>query len=222
MRLRPALLAATLLAAPFAAGAQALEGLYLGAGAGLSFQPDLTDNGVRLRTRDVGGAAVLSLGWGFGNGWRAELEGTYRGDEIDRVTLNGTRVGGSGGHVDRYGAMANLLFDFDLSSFGVSPTTYQPYLGIGGGYIWNDIRTGRLSAGAGTYRIDDTDAQFAYQAILGSAFGLGGWAPGLSLTAESRFLGTLDPKFTINRLSGPAAPGVPGSFEPTNHNHSVL
>jgi outer membrane protein OmpA-like peptidoglycan-associated protein len=46
--------------------------------------------------------------------------------------------------------------------------------------------------------------------------------PGLSLTAEYRFLGTLDPKFSINRTSGPAVPGVPGSFEPQNVNHSLL
>jgi len=222
MRLRPALLAATLLVTPLAAGAQPLEGLYLGAGVGLSLQPDLDDNGVRLRTRDIGGAAVLSLGWGFGNGWRAEVEGTSRGDDIDRVTLNGARIGGSTGHVNRYGVMANLLFDFDLSNFGISPTTYQPYLGVGGGYLWNEIRTGRLSPAGGAYRIDDTDAQFAYQAILGSAFGLGGLAPGLSLTAEYRFLGTLEPKFNINRVAGPVVPGVPSTFEPTNHNHSVL
>ena len=58
--------------------AQPVEGLYLGAGAGLNFVPDLNDQGVRLRTRDPGFAGVLSLGWGFGNGWRAEIEGNYR------------------------------------------------------------------------------------------------------------------------------------------------
>jgi outer membrane protein OmpA-like peptidoglycan-associated protein len=221
MSFRRLLLAATLLAAPFAAGAQPVEGLYLGAGAGLNFVPDLNDQGVRLRTRDPGFAGVLSLGWGFGNGWRAEIEGNYRTDEVDRLSLNGARVGGSG-YYDRYGAMANLMFDFDLSSFGIAPSTYQPYFGFGGGYVWNEIRKARFAVAGSGYRIEDTDPQFAYQAILGSAFGLGNLAPGLSVTAEYRFLGTLDPKFTINRTSGPAVPGVPGSFEPTNYNHSVL
>ncbi|MCB4824778.1 OmpA family protein [Roseicella aerolata] len=221
MPFRRVLLAATLLAAPWAAGAQPVEGLYLGAGAGLNIVPESGDGGVRLVTRDVGAAAVLSLGWGFGNGWRAEIEGNYRTDELDRISLNGQQIGGSG-YYDKYGVMANLLFDFDLSSFGLSPRSYQPYIGFGGGYVWNEIRNARLSIGGSNYRIDDTDAQFAYQAIVGSAFGLGRLMPGLSLTAEYRFLGTLDPKFSINRSSGPAVPGVPGSFEPTNHNHSVL
>ncbi|MDO9710027.1 OmpA family protein [Paracraurococcus lichenis] len=220
MSLRRLLLAASLLA-PFAAAAQPVEGLYLGAGAGLNFAPEASDHGVRLSTRDPGAAAVLSLGWGFGNGWRAEIEGNYRNNEIDRLSLNGTRIGGSGQY-DKYGVMANLLFDFDLSSFGLSPRTYQPYLGIGGGYVWNDIRNARLRVGGSGYRIEDTDPQFAYQAILGSAFGLGNMVPGLSLTAEYRFLGTLDPKFNLTRTSGPAVPGVPGSIEPSNSNHSVL
>ena len=132
MSFRRLLLAATLLAAPFAAGAQPVEGLYLGAGAGLNIVPDASSNGVRLRTQDVGAAAVLSLGWGFGNGWRAEIEGNYRTDEVDRISLNGARIGSSG-YYDKYGVMTNLLFDFDLSSFGIAPSTYQPYLGFGGG-----------------------------------------------------------------------------------------
>ena len=118
--------------------------------------------------------------------------------------------------------MANVLFDFDLSSFGVAPSTYQPYVGGGAGYVWNEIRNARFSIGGSNYKIDDTDPQFAYQAILGSAFGLGGVVPGLSLTAEYRFLGTLDPKFNLTRTSGPAVPGVPGTFEPSNVNHSLL
>ena len=121
MSFRRLLLAATLLAAPLAAGAQPVGGLYLGAGAGLNFVPDANDKGVRLSTRDPGFAGVLSLGWGFGNGWRAEVEGNYRTDEVDRLSLNGARVGDSGTY-DRYGAMANLLFDFDLSSFGIAPS----------------------------------------------------------------------------------------------------
>ena len=204
MPFRRLLLAATLLTAA-RAGAQPVEGLYLGAGAGLDFVPDLNDQGVRLRTRDPGFAGVLSLGWGFGNGWRAEIEGNYRTDEVDRLSLNGARVGSSG-YYDKYGAMANLMFDFDLSSFGIAPSTYQPYLGFGGGYVWNEIRKARFAVAGSGYRIEDTDPQFAYQAILGSAFGLGNLAPGLSVTAEYRFLGTLDPKFTINRTSGPAGP----------------
>jgi OmpA-OmpF porin, OOP family len=222
MTFRRLLLAATLVAAPFAvAWAQPVEGLYLGAGAALSFTPDLNDHGVRLNTQSPGPGGVLSLGWGFGNGWRAEIEGNYRSEQVDHLSLNGVRAGSSGTYA-RYGVMANMLFDFDLSGFGIAPSTYQPYLGFGGGYVWNEIRNARMQLGGSGFRIDDTDPQFAYQAIVGGAIGLGSMVPGLSLTAEYRFLGTLDPKFNINRTSGPAIPSVPGNFEPGNVNHSVL
>ena len=52
--------------------------------------------------------------------------------------------------------MANLLFDFDLSNFGISPTPYQPYIGVGVGYAWNEIRNARFNPGGSGYRIDDT------------------------------------------------------------------
>jgi len=158
MTLRQVLLAATMMIMPLAAGAQPMNGLYLGAGAGLNFWPEASDQGVRLRTKEPGAAAVLSLGWGFGNGWRAEIEGNYRTNDVDRFTLNGNRVGSSG-YFDKYGVMANMLFDFDLSSFGISPQTYQPYLGIGGGYVWNEIRKARFTVGGSGYRIEDTDPQ---------------------------------------------------------------
>ena len=62
MTLRQALLAATILTLPAGAGAQPMNGLYLGAGGGVNFVPDETSNGIRLSTKDVGSAAVLSLG----------------------------------------------------------------------------------------------------------------------------------------------------------------
>ncbi|TCZ63279.1 OmpA family protein [Roseicella aquatilis] len=214
-------LAALLLAAPLATRAQPVEGVYLGAGAGLNLVPEAQDQGVRLHSREPGFTGLLSLGWGFGNGWRAEIEGSTRRNAIDRLTLGGVRAGESGSY-DRYGAMANLLFDLDLSGFGIGPGTAQPYLGIGAGAVWNEIRDARLQIGGTGYRIADTDPQFAYQAIVGSAFGLGAVLPGLSVTAEYRFLGTLDPKFSLSRTAGPALPGVPTGFEPGNTNHSLL
>ena len=40
---------------------------------------------------------------------------------------------------------------------------------------------------------DDTDGRFAYQGILGAAFPIAS-VPGLAITAEYRFLGTLSPR----------------------------
>ena len=101
MQLRSALLAATVLAMPIAASAQPVTGLYVGLGAGVNIEsqekvknlafPTLNPLGSGLSTSgNVGGstgfAGVLSLGWGFGNGLRAEIEGNYRNNNQDHVS----------------------------------------------------------------------------------------------------------------------------------------
>src|SRR5277367_4110214 len=89
MQIRSALLAATLLALPLAAHAQPVTGLYIGGGAGVNLMLDEPINSVTVGgvTRNVnngnletnaGAVGVLSLGWGFGNGVRVEIEGDYR------------------------------------------------------------------------------------------------------------------------------------------------
>src|SRR5271157_1159058 len=110
MKLRSALLAATVLALPFAASAQPVTGLYVGLGAGvditlkedvknLSF-PTLAPLSSGLSTSgklssSTGFAGVLSVGWGFGNGLRAEVEGNYRYNHISGSSGFGN-IGGSG------------------------------------------------------------------------------------------------------------------------------
>ena len=118
--------------------------------------------------------------------------------------------------------MGNVLFDFDLSSFGIRPDGFMPYVGGGAGYVWTDIKNARLNIGGSGYRLDDSDGNLAYQAILGAAWGLGGVVPGLSLTSEVRYFGTLSPTLNLERTSGPAQAGAPGSLKPDNNNLSVL
>ena len=88
MQLRSALLAATVLATPIAASAQPVTGLYVGLGAGINATQQENINGVTLGipatvlggtlntngnlNGSIGFAAVGSVGWGFGNGLRAE------------------------------------------------------------------------------------------------------------------------------------------------------
>ena len=87
MTLKKALLAATVLALPLAAQAQPVSGLYVGAGAGANFMQESKFNalgyGAKIKTK-TGWAAVGSLGWGFGNGLRAELEGNYRTNDVSQ------------------------------------------------------------------------------------------------------------------------------------------
>jgi len=183
MKFRNTLLAATLLAAPLAANAQPITGLYIsgGAGAGLMFDEDakITGGGKTtggwLRSR-VGPEFYGSAGYGLGNGFRAEIEGLY--------TYNSFHGNGIGGKEQKYGPMVNVLYDF----VGVVPMV-QPYVGVGAGYLFekeeNIYTSGHLTnATVGTA----TKGDFAYQGIVGASLPIAG-APGLALTVDYRFLG---------------------------------
>jgi len=226
MRLRGALLATTVLAMPIAAGAQPVTGIYVGAGVGANFtqQESINRQGIPVTLSpnftapifgtaggnlegSVGFAGVVSLGWGFGNGLRTEIEGNYRHNEGGYTGGTffgafGTAIGG-GSTEQKYGALVNVLYDFN----NVSPWVV-PYLGVGIGYEainerWNahnnlTISTTRIAPPAVTSILpgglsasgQGTEGSFAYQAIVGAAFPLRSIAPGLAFTAEYRFLGT--------------------------------
>jgi OOP family OmpA-OmpF porin len=220
MKLRSALLATTMVALPFVASAQPVTGLYVGAGVGvnitqqesiknLSF-PTVAPLGAGLATvgnlkSSTGFASVLSVGWGFGNGFRAEIEGNYRNNSIGGFTGTSTPSGtalGGGTKQQTFGAMGNILYDFN----GVSPWVV-PYIGAGAGWVgiaekYHAFNQAAIPAGAfapGSAAIgvgglgiagQETKGAFAYQAILGAAFPLTQILPGLALTTEYRFLGT--------------------------------
>ena len=218
MSLRKALLAATVLALPMAAAqAQPVTGLYVGAGAGVNIRHDSESRGISVIPDNPGFAGVAALGWGFGNGLRAEVEGNYRENNVDKLTVEGLPpVRSSSGYIRNYGAMGNLLFDINIPG---SPVV--PYVGGGVGYVWNEWKNARFTRGATSYRIDDVGGNFAYQGIAGLAFNIPG-VPGLALTAEYRFLGTLLPKVGIDRVGGPPRAEMPAGFKPDNYNHSGL
>ena len=230
MSLRKALLAATVLSLPIAAQAQPISGLYVGAGAGYNYRQDATINNLRPINRasfEAGFAAVGSVGWGFGNGFRVEGEGNYRYNDVHRFRAGGLAVSGSSGNLRSYGFMANALYDFDLTSFGISPRTFSPYVGVGVGYVQNQAQ--RVSArvlnnGVTTrYALNDSTGTFGYQGIVGGAFGLGDLVPGLALTLEYRFLGSLEPQFSGGTATvGNVTTTTSNNIRVSNYNHSAL
>jgi OOP family OmpA-OmpF porin len=189
MKFRNALVAATILALPLAAKAQPITGLYIGAGAGVNIMLDQnakvtsptaanTGNG-HLDSR-VGPAVAISMGYGFGNGIRAELEGDYRNNNF------GTTSGSAavGGQEQKAGLMANVLYDF----VGLVPYV-QPYVGVGVGYQWAKETNLHVSTpGVVASAANDTEGKFAYQGIIGVAYPITS-APGLALTVDYRFMG---------------------------------
>jgi len=224
MKLRSALLAATIVALPFAANAQSMyaqpvTGLYIGAGVGVNetqkmdiknlSSSTLAPLGAGIATvgklnSNTGFAGVLSVGWGFGNGFRAEIEGNYRKNDIDSLTNVNIGPGGGaqgGSQQQTFGGMVNVLYDFN----GVS-SWVVPYLGAGVGWVGIAEKyhafnpnaftvtsttgaTADFGPGGVSISGQETTGAFAYQAIVGAAFPLT-FVPGLAFTAEYRFLGT--------------------------------
>jgi len=180
MKLRSALVAASLVALPVAAMAQPVDGLYVGAGAGYNYAQDQnvkSSPGGHLTTNG-GVIGVGSVGYGFGNGFRAEVTGDYRNYHQREVTDG---VNGGSGLNQTYGGFVNGLFDFDVGIDYV-----YPYVGVGIGYEETTLKSGGISADAGSV---------AGQAILGASFPIPD-VPGLSVTAEYRFMATFeDEKF---------------------------
>jgi len=196
MKFRTMLMAASFFAAPallpLAAHAQPVTGPYVSAGLGYNIMGSRDWKSYTLygyTTPATGSHFVFhngytgeaSVGYGFGNGFRVELEGDYFNNAASKVDAYNNQIQAviSGNEI-KYGAMANALYDFDI---GV-PYVY-PYLGAGIGYQavkWQNIQIPPATAGG-------TQGSFAYQGIVGFAFPIPSM-PGLSGTLEYRYLAT--------------------------------
>jgi outer membrane protein OmpA-like peptidoglycan-associated protein len=218
MSLKKVLLAATVLALPVAAQAQPVNGLYIAGGAGLNFRLESTSNNdglnLKAKTTDVGAVGLGSIGWGFGNGLRAEVEGNFRQNDVRQLTVNGVRASRNTGYLQTYGAMINALYDINLGG------RITPYVGAGIGYGWNDVKGLRGTVGSTRLRVSDVEGALAYQGIVGVAYNLSSMVPGLSLTAEARYYGTLTPSLTGTATVGSTVSR--GTVKPSNDNISAL
>jgi outer membrane protein OmpA-like peptidoglycan-associated protein len=175
------------MALPLAAQAQPVTGLYIGAGIGVNYlgqetigTPANIAGGGQFKS-GLGPAAELSLGWGFGNGLRAEIQGNWMDNKFNKVG-GFSGLTSAGGWEQKFGGLVNVLYDFN----GLAPWIV-PYIGAGVGYEDANMGGVRAYGPAGQINMaNSTQGAFAYQGILGAAFPV---APGLALTAEYRFLG---------------------------------
>jgi OOP family OmpA-OmpF porin len=227
-------LAALLSVVPLLARAQPVDGLYIGGAGGVNLLQD-----VHVQSFDINGVPVSSgnysfhpgfvglgsVGYGFGNGLRIEIEGDYRRNGV-QTSPNTAGVTTATGREEKYGPMANALYDFDLGS----PWLF-PYVGVGAGYLWTHLSEQIAGPGAEAFR-GGTDGRFAYQAMLGVSVPLP-FVAGLSLTAEYRFMGLAgDHSVSGERLTGcapgcnagvPATGSVPISIKTSgDDNHAFL
>ncbi len=221
---------AALAAVAVPASAQPVQGLYGAIAGGANLAQDQT---VRLSSQQPSGelrygpglAGLGSVGWGFGNGLRLEIEGNYRNDTLQH--FRGTRFPTlAGGTQESYGGMANALFDMDIGK-----SWLYPYFGLGAGYGWS--HTAEHYAGTSypyAERIGGTsDGSFAYQGIFGLSFPVP-WVVGLSTTLEYRFYSILGPqRFTGDSIGEEGGNGAKpygtarGNQDiTTNYNHTLL
>ncbi|MCZ8277822.1 MAG: OmpA family protein [Acetobacteraceae bacterium] len=227
MSLKKTLLAAAaVVALPVLAQAQPVSGLYLGAGIGGNYldKTDITGSSATDKTNlgnllgnNVSGefswgyVGVLSLGWGFGNGLRAEIEGSYRQNDVSDITAT-PALRGSTGTATSYGAMLNLLYDINLNG-ALGPLT--PYVGAGAGYIWHDYDEVGTNVGGVKRALSGDSGAFGGQAIVGLSLPISA-VPGLALTAEYRFMMTAGHEIDSNNA------GTRTKVDVDNVNHSLL
>lgn len=222
------LAAAAVVALPVLAQAQPISGVYLGAGFGGNYldKTDVTGQSAadKQNLTDAFGASnlkaefawgyvgVLSLGWGFGNGLRAEIEGNYRQNDVSDITAGNAARSGSTGTATSYGAMLNLLYDINLNGMLGSVT---PYVGIGAGYIYHDYDDVGTNVGGVKRVLKGDDGVFGGQAIVGLSLPISA-VPGLALTGEYRFM------MTSGHEISSTSNGVRTSVDVDNMNHSLL
>jgi OmpA-OmpF porin, OOP family len=144
-----------------------VDGLYIGVAGGFNLKgnesiKNLSSNGRPFSSGlstpnlsaalDLGGAAVGEIGWGFGNGLRAEVEFNWRENSFSHVS----------GSEQLWGPMFNADYDF----VGLVPWVI-PYVGVGIGYQrvhlsnFEAFGTGTATALSPVLGSNDTRASFA-------------------------------------------------------------
>jgi outer membrane protein OmpA-like peptidoglycan-associated protein/opacity protein-like surface antigen len=214
--LRGFIMAASLAAVPALASAEPMNGWYIHLGAGVNLTNSPTENesnadqfaavpGLALNVKDSGhinldtGFGVFgAAGYGFGNGFRGELEVSYRQNHLSKfVNSPNVAIGNtytSGSDERKYSIMGNVLYDFNNLGLPVTP-----YIGGGIGVTvvdWsNATRTATAlnfgptlgTTSAITQAFSSSDAVFSAQLIAGMSVDIAS-IPGLAFTADARVL----------------------------------
>jgi outer membrane protein OmpA-like peptidoglycan-associated protein len=122
---------------------------------------------------EYGVAGLAGLGYAYNNGWRVELEGGYRQNNLESL-VTGVVATPMTGDLSQYTAMVNFMYDFPSSG----PVTFS--IGAGVGADWGRLDTPSL----GTPLLSD-NVSLAFQGIAGLSFRMASW---LDLVLNYRFL----------------------------------
>jgi opacity protein-like surface antigen len=169
MNIRCIALASALSAMPvLAANAQAVSGWYYSMGLGANIMNNengtISVGGYSVSGDihpDAGFAALLNIGWGFGNGLRAEGEVTYR----ENAASSSSGLASASVREEKAGLMMNVLYDF------TAVPAVKPYVGVGVGFQeqWLNASASAPSLDGAFASASGQSTSFAYQAIAGVA-----------------------------------------------------
>ncbi len=218
MKLRLALAAATCLALPIAAHAQPVTGPYvnLEGGTGVLFPVTYSDSlagtsGKLLYKSSYN--ALFGAGFGFGNGFRIELDGDdlhFTDSKADSGSFQ-TRVRGT--HTI-FGPMLNVAYDIPLEA------PVFPYVGAGAGYQFVQASTFHQTTDHGTLAYSDTRGSPAFDVFAGVAFPIEA-VPGLSVSLEDRYTMLFDNINQDDSITGGYPAGSPYGGRITFQKQSV-
>jgi outer membrane protein OmpA-like peptidoglycan-associated protein len=135
---------------------------------------------------DDGWAAFGTVGYGFANHFRLELEVGYRDNDVVLGPFAPVIPGVTtlSGNFNEWSAMANVLYDIPLGQWA----TFS--IGAGAGADNSHIEIDTLS-------YEDRSWNFAYQGLAGFTFGL---SDRLDLTLMYRYLTVQEPDFSARQI----------------------
>lgn len=192
-------LAAAFIAAPIAqASADTVPGWYAGIGAGVNLQQktDTDTTGVpSYKFSQPGYDLMGDFGYAYRDGLRLEGEAFHSNSVVKN----------NDGAVNNTDLFANALYDINLGSF------LTPYVGAGIGVDFVDASNVGPIPSAANAHINDSSAKFAYQGIVGVAAQIDqDW----SITADYRYIASLDPKFSTSANTS-------ARFDNSSHNFLI-
>ncbi|MDA0374030.1 MAG: outer membrane beta-barrel protein [Planctomycetota bacterium] len=129
---------------------------------------------------DSGWMTGTALGYRFSDRWSADLEFTYRTNDVDRIRpVGATGLDAASGDFASGALMANVRYHFP------SESRLRPYVGLGAGLVEEIDIDVDLAGVENSY----SDSGFGVQAMLGVEYALDdSW----SLSGEARYFRALD------------------------------
>ena len=178
---------------------------YYGSSTPYPYSPPILTSAKQVKDYGIGGLALISGGLDFHNGWRVELEGSYRHSSGARFNVQAegsTSVG-----VDRstYALMANIWHDFALTD------VVGAHLGGGLGVDSQSLHTTSQLSGSKT----STSSGGAGQLGLGVDFTV---MPHLKLALDYRYFSVFSTQSSRSRDSTSAISASENLFVTTKDN----